>query len=347
MTNPRLIELMSRKLAGSASPEELEELQALLAADPEAAERQRILQQFWIRQDNESRTSVEENLQKVLANLGLPARRRGKWRRIELAEGGGLGQRRDFLRRVGWWPGVAAAVAVVIVGVIFWQERSAAPIAALAEKHNVKGTRSIIQLADGSKIWLNADSKIKYPEVFNGLTRDVYLNGEAFFDVTKNPEHPFIIHLANGTVRVLGTSFNIRAYDNEPTVETSVATGRVAFIPKYRSVGKRPDTIYLSPDHKARYTFNREELTTTPTVAQDDKAWTEGRLIFRSQTMEDIATELERDFGKKVVFLDEESKHFVFTGSFGNNTLEEIMYYLSRTKSFNYKITDSELLISQ
>src|ERR1700738_3909928 len=109
MTNPRLIELMGRKLAGAASPEELKELQALLAADPEAAERQRILQQFWIRQDNEGRTSVEENLQKVLANLGLPARRRGKWRRIELAEGGGLGQRRDFLRRVGWWPGVAAA----------------------------------------------------------------------------------------------------------------------------------------------------------------------------------------------------------------------------------------------
>ena len=347
MTNPRLIELMSRKLAGSASPEELEELQALLAADPSAAERQKILQQFWMRQENGTGASVEENLQKVLANLQLPARRKGKWRRLELAGGEGLGRKRDFLGRVGWWPGMAAAVIVVIVGVIFWRQRAVAPIAVLAEKHNVKGTRSIIQLADGSKIWLNADSKIKYPEVFKGSTRDVYLNGEAFFDVAKNPEVPFIIHLANGTVRVLGTSFNIRAYDNEATVETSVATGRVAFIPKYRSTGKRPDTVYLTPDHKARYLFNREELTTTPTVAQDDKAWTEGRLIFRSQTMEDMAIELERDFGKKVIFLDEESKHFVFTGSFGNNTLEEIMYYLSRTKSFNYKITDSELLISQ
>lgn len=327
MTNSRQIELLSRKLAGSATPEELRELEVLLAADPEAAERQKILQQFWIRQENESGVSVEENLQKTLANLGLPVRE----------------------KKIGfpWLRVVAAAVVILLIrGGIFLLQKEKTSVVALTEKHNVKGTRSIIQLADGSKVWLNADSKMKYPEVFRGGTRDVYLNGEAFFEVAKSPEHPFIIHLANGTVRVLGTSFNVRAYDNESTVETSVATGRVAFIPKYRSSGKRQDTIYLSPDHKARYVFNKEELTTAITSAQDDKAWTEGRLIFRSETMEDIATELERNFGIRVVFVDEGPKSFVFTGSFGNNTLEEIMYYLSRTKSFSYKISGTELLIA-
>jgi ferric-dicitrate binding protein FerR (iron transport regulator) len=336
MTNSRQIELLSRKLAGAATPEELRELQVLLAADAEAAERQKILQQFWIRQEDESGVSVEENLQKVLANLGLP----GVPGLPGLPVGG---------KKIGfpWLRVAAAAVVILLIGAaMFWRQEKATAFAALTEKHNVKGTRSIIQLADGSKVWLNADSKMKYPELFRGGTRDVYLNGEAFFDVAKDPEHPFIIHLANGTVRVLGTSFNVRAYDNESTVETSVATGRVAFIPKYRHSGKRQDTVYLSPDHKARYLFNREELTTATTIAQDDKAWTEGRLIFRSETMEDIATELERNFGIRVVFVDEGPKSFVFTGSFGNNTLEEIMFYLSRTKNFSYKISGSELLIA-
>ena len=328
MTDPRIIELLSRKLAGEASPEELRELQTLLAANPETAESQKTLEQFWVRQENGSHPQVEQNLQKVLANLGLPPTHK----------------KSSFP-----WLKIAAAffILLAVTAILLRQRNASATTAVLTEKHNVKGTRSIIQLADGSKIWLNADSRLKYPDLFKGATRDVYLNGEAFFDVAKNPGHPFIIHLANGTVRVLGTSFNIRAYDNESTVETSVATGKVAFIPKYHSTGKKQDTIYLTPDHKASYTFNREELTTVPTIAQDDKAWTEGRLIFRSQTMEDIAVELERDFGKKVVFLDEDSKHFVFTGSFGNNTLEEILFYLARTKKFNYEITDSELLISQ
>jgi ferric-dicitrate binding protein FerR (iron transport regulator) len=219
-------------------------------------------------------------------------------------------------------------------------------MASLQEKRNAKGTKSIIQLPDGSKIWLNADSKLRYPEVFKGATREIYLNGEAFFDVAKSPDHPFIIHLANGTVQVLGTSFNVRAYDNESVVETSVATGRIAFIPKYRTSRKKQDTVYLAPDHKASYTFTSEELSTSATSGKEDRAWTEGKLIFRSMTMELIAIELERNFGKKVVFIGNGPKEYVFTGAFENNSLDEIMYYLSRTKNFKYKITNSELLIA-
>jgi ferric-dicitrate binding protein FerR (iron transport regulator) len=145
---------------------------------------------------------------------------------------------------------------------------------------------------------------------------------------------------------VLGTSFNVRAYDNEPVVETSVATGRIAFIPKYRSASKKQDTIVVAADHKASYTFTKEELQTSSTSSVEDKAWTEGKLIFRGMTMQQIAIELERNFGKKVIFTDSTPMAYVFTGSFENNTLDEIMYYLSRTKNFSYKITNTELLIS-
>jgi len=333
MSKDRFLELMARKLSGEATQEELRELQEQLSADAAAGERSKVLDQFWSRQEGGAHPSVEENLKKVLGNLNLSSAEKPVVR----------------LQRRGWmWAAAAVMLILCGVGVLVYvgRRREGESDAVIMEKHNAKGTKSIIQLPDGSKIWLNADSKLKYPEVFKGDTREVYLNGEAFFDVAKNPERPFIIHLANGMVRVLGTSFNVRAYDNENVVETSVATGKIAFIPTYRSSHKKQDTIYLAPDHKASYTFTSEEVRTSATSGNEDKAWTEGKLIFRGMTMEQIAVELERNFGKKVVFVDDGPKEFVFTGSFENNTLDEIMYYLTRTKNFSYKITNTELLIA-
>lgn len=333
MNKDRILALMARKLSGEATQEELRELQEHLSADAAAGERGKVLDQFWSRRDDGAHPSVEENLKKVLGGLNLlPANAPVV----------------PLRRRRGWmWAAAAGFIFCAVGGILYVSHgHSPEPLASLTEKHNAKGTRSIIQLSDGSKIWLNADSKLRYPEVFKGDTREVYLNGEAFFDVARSPERPFIIHLANGMVRVLGTSFNVRAYDNEQVVETSVATGKIAFIPKYKTSHKRQDTIYVTPDHKASYTFTSEEVHTGTTSSKEDKAWTEGKLIFRGMTMEQIAVELERNFGKKVVFVDNGPKAFVFTGSFENNTLDEIMFYLTRTKNFSYNITNTELLIA-
>jgi transmembrane sensor len=339
MTNDRLVELATRSLSGEATAEELKELEVLLASDSKALARYRMLQQFWNQHEAISQPVVEEALQKVLGQLQLAP--------ISMEA---VPEEDNVIPiRKYWWKRVAVAAAFVIIGsAAYWflARNEATPLSQeLVEKHNARGTKSTIELSDGSKIWLNADSKIKYPEVFAGNTREVYLNGEAFFDVAKNPSKPFIIHLANGTVRVLGTSFNVRAYDNEKVVETSVATGKVAFIPKYQSRGQKLDTLFITPNNKVRYSLEQDQANLLPTAAAEDKAWTEGRLIFKAMTLEEIAVELERYFGKKVTFVDEGSKNYRLTGSFQNNSLDEIMYYLSKTKDFKYKITNSELLI--
>jgi transmembrane sensor len=335
MSNDRLVELTTRSLSGEASAEELKELETLLAFDSHALTRYRMLVQFWNQHDATAQPAVEEALQKVLGQLQLsPAEEENV----------------VPIRRT-WWKRIA--VAVVVTGLAFagyWYmsgDDKPSSSNSLVEKHNARGTKSTIELSDGSKIWLNADSKIQYPDVFAGDTREVYLNGEAFFDVAKNPSKPFIIHLANGTVRVLGTSFNVRAYDNEKVVETSVATGKVAFIPKYQKRRQKQDTLFITPNNKVRYSLEEEQVNVLPTAASEDKAWTEGRLIFKGHTLEEIAVELERYFGKKVRFIDEETKGYRLTGSFQDNSLDEIMYYLSRSKDFNYKITNSELLIGR
>jgi len=334
--------LVSKKLSGDATDEDIKELQFYLSANPQLAAQYQLLQQFWELHDTPNQLFVEESLQKVLNRLNLPV--------AEPLEKDDLPKRTViyFMRK---YAAIAAAVLIILSAGIFSlsthrKKEPAASLAGFEIKQNSKGVKSTIELADGSKVWLNADSKIEYPKSFAGNTREIFLNGEAFFEVAKNPSKPFIIHLANGTVRVIGTSFNIRAYDNEKVVETSVATGKVAFIPKYKVSDKPQDTFFLTPNNKVRYIFNAQKIIITPTLSKDDKAWTEGKLIFKAMNLQDIAVQLERNFGKKVIFVDEDAKEFILTGSFQNDTLEDIMFYLSKTKTFYYKITIKELLIA-
>lgn len=322
--------LAARKLAGEATAEELLELDVLLQENEHLREQFTLLQSYFTEEPYHAAADTELALQKTMARIhATPASKSPvkMWR----------------------WLSAAAAVALLIGGFLYVDKAhtSLPKVAAndtmqMLHRQNGKATRASIELADGSKIWLNVDSKLTYPEVFKSSSREVYLTGEAFFDIAPNPGRPFIIHLSQGSVHVLGTSFNIRAYDNE-AVQTSVQTGKVAFIP-----ADKRDTIFIAPDEKVIY---RPTATQTiikeTTTAEDDKAWTEGRLVFRDRTLEEIVTELERTFGKKITFIDDAPRHYRLTGSFQNNNLQDIMYYLARSRNFHYNITDSTLLISE
>jgi transmembrane sensor len=342
MYDNRFLLLLTRKLSNEASQEELEELAGMVAANPALKEEADIYNRYWEQQQQEQHANTELALQKVLGQINITET---EYSSVEDTP----------VKRIPVWKRIAriAAMLVFLAGIgigaykIFISPTSSTQVQAdLVQKQNAKGVKSTIELADGSKIWLNADSKVQYPPLFTGSTREVYLNGEAFFDIAKNPAKPFIIHLSNGTVRVLGTSFNIKAYDNEPVVETSVATGKVAFIPKLRN-NQEADTIFLTPNNKVVYRVKEEKIITTATVSAEDKGWTEGKMVFRSMLFKDIAIELERSFGKKIVFKDEEVANFRLTGSFQNNTLAEILFYLSKTKAFTYTISDREIAINR
>jgi len=345
MSNERFLVLITKKIAGEATEAELNELQELLQADKALAERHTILQKYLEESSYKAASNKESVLLKTLSRINEDTVENEEVQTTPIIA---IAEKRSS-RSILWKWMSAAAIVVISISVFFFKENKSPQKTGdvLVQKQNAKGIKSTIVLTDGSKIWLNADSRIEYPEVFTGNTREVHLSGEAFFEVAKNPAKPFIIHLANGTVRVLGTSFNIRAYDNEKIVETSVATGKVAFIPKYEKSGKKQDTIFLTPDNKVRYSLIKEEIITQPTTSAEDKAWTEGKMIFRAMSFEEIAVELERNFGKQVVFKNEEARNYRLTGSFQNNTLAEILFYLSKTKSFSYTISDEEIVISR
>ncbi len=256
------------------------------------------------------------------------------------------------------WAGRAAAASVaVLIGFWGWQQIRPAPDALpVIQQTNPKGTRSQIHLADGSTVWLNADSHLSYPKTFTGALREVSLEGEAFFTVAHNPKQPFVVRLKTGSVRVLGTSFNIRAYAGDSTVETSVVTGRVAFIPKpittvpqpqsgRKAIASQPDTLFLLPNVRAIQSLSRQSIATQPTVATNQIAWTESKLVFRNTPMGEVAKTLERWYGTPVTLEDESLRQCPLTGTFQNQSLREVMNLIAMTNRFQYELTPSQVTI--
>jgi ferric-dicitrate binding protein FerR (iron transport regulator) len=219
----------------------------------------------------------------------------------------------------------------------------------LLEKRNEKGMRSEILLSDGSTVWLNADSELQYPEVFSRDVRKIYLSGEAYFDIAKDTTRPFIIHLDNNQIKVLGTAFNIKAYEEDDIVETTVVSGEVTFIRTGSLASKdQKDTLLLTPNFKALYSKHTGTITKTEADTRLDTAWKDGKLIFKSTEFSVVGKVLERTFGKKVVFSNETIKQCRLTGTFffQDNSLEEIMILIKKADDYAYEMTEEKLIIS-
>jgi ferric-dicitrate binding protein FerR (iron transport regulator) len=230
------------------------------------------------------------------------------------------------------------------------------------------GNRTKIVLPDGSQVWLNAGSNLDYNNsVFNKDLREVTLNGEAYFDVTKNAEKPFIIHTKKMDVKVIGTAFNVRSYSDEKTAEASLIRGSIEVSLKDRKDQK----FILKPNEKISIATDelqpiaKQEKTTAPKsnaksipqiVVNDLKpnptsniipeiAWTQNKLYFEDESLENIAPMLERWFGNKVEITNVSLKNLRYYGNFENETIEEVLSYLKLSKPFNFKIDHDAVVI--
>ena len=330
MDNERYLLLVTRDVSGEITPEEKTELEDFLMNSPEEQERYRVLDKFW-RQEvyAEPSTDVDVALQKVLTriNSGQP---QGKTRSL-----------------VVFWKFATAAVVLISLAIGFYAYRSAGTRSEIVwlEKYNGAGTRSMFTLPDGTRIWLNSESGIKYPKAFDSDTRDVKLTGEAFFHVASDAQKPFFIHLDQSTIRVIGTSFNVKAYKGDETIQTSVMTGKVAFIANHKDLKSKEDTVFLVKNNKVIYTLATGKMGREITNAQDDREWINGKLIWKSETLESIARQLERNFGKQVIIKDPRIGQYRYTGTFDESSLDEILQYLAMTKSFKYSIKENALVI--
>lgn len=375
----RIWELISRKLSNEATEVELQELQSLLQQQPEEAYSLEIMEDLWKASTKENKQYAEYQYKQLIQRMGnmgidINGFEVKDEHLITLQEDNTDNPKESwFNTKRKLMMAAFVILAITVSSLIIFKTsvtiKDVSGIATASEISTKYGSKTTIVLPDGTKVWVNAGSKLTYDNSFGNKIREVSLLGEAFFDVTKNAEKPFIIHTAKMDIKVLGTAFNVRCYPNEKKTETSLIRGRIEVTIKNRPSEK----VYLSPNEKLTL-INDEIVTpemkevkkvkhaieaTEPLVAIGhltyqpidssiiETSWVENKLVFRGETFEDVALKMERWYGVSIIIADDNLKQAHLTGSFETETVEQALTALQLTTRFKFDIAKNNITITK
>jgi len=220
---------------------------------------------------------------------------------------------------------------------------------ALIHKQTLLGQKNLLKFADGSTIKLNAGTSIEYPKVFTKNTREVFLEGEAFFEIAKDSLRPFIVHVDGLKVEVLGTSFNVQAYPEEKQIQVTVASGKVkvASIESTQN-DQRESEVILQPLEAAIY--QKENVSIIKKEVSDLHeiiSWKDGVLVFKKAPFEEVVSEIEKWYGVEFQVEEGITVDGRFNGMFDNTSLEMVLEGLDFSTDYHYEIKESKVYITQ
>ncbi|MBS1512577.1 MAG: FecR family protein [Bacteroidetes bacterium] len=365
MNEERIWLLLSLKLSGEATVAELAELEAILKEHPGIAAKSQAITALWQHQpqqqeDAAGAQSFNRHLQRLSNQLSAPAL---QYEAVAEQQPAKIIPVRSNRK---WYWVAAASIAAVVLSFFFFDNNKTSKQAKPAENtvSTKPGSKSKVQLPDGTEVWLNADSKLEYNENFNVKLREVKLTGEAFFDVVKNKEKPFIIHTAQMDVKVTGTAFNVRSYPDEPTTETALIRGAVEI-----SLRSNPEKkYYLKPNDKLvlnnnitaaetadqnntgdsagkemvkmkKVNVNREQNDITETM------WVKNKLAFDNEPLEKILAETERWYNVEIQLNNDNAKEVHFTGVFENKPLTDVLEALCLSSHLHYQVKGNKVTV--
>lgn len=200
------------------------------------------------------------------------------------------------------------------------------------------------ELPDGTKVSLNSGSKLFYPKKFKGDTREVSIEGEAFFDVKPNPTKPFIISAGKAQIKVLGTSFNVNAYPGSDKVEVIVETGKVQVTRKLVTVSAT-DELILNPGDKGTFMFANNSLLKSKNEDANFLAWKTHDLIFRETSLSDVIATLEKIYKTDIDIKDEKLGNLRLTGQYNDYPIDFIMEVIASTLQVKVEKVDGKFQI--
>ena len=202
------------------------------------------------------------------------------------------------------------------------------------------GQRANITLPDGTNVWLNARTTLQYPSSFNRRQRSVTLNGEAYFDVSKDKKRPFVVQTSNYNIEVLGTKFNVDAYDGQAEFETALMQGSV----KINSQLHPEQTVTLSPEQRAY--LKNGKLHVTAVNDYDPYRWKEGLICFKNEPFIKIMKEFEKCYGIKIIINNNEVLKYNFTGKFRQaDGIDYALRVLQNDIEFNFEKDNDKQII--
>lgn len=320
MVNQPLIDLITKELTNAISAEEFKELQQLL-------------------ENSENKTIYEGLKSKWVTSGKLTTKHKpnteASWQKIKTSID--QSQTKVINIRSIFYKVAAVLVIGIGLGYFYFQNQNLA-----IEYFTKKGEVKEITLPDNSKIWLNESSYLAYDDTYNTELRKVILNGEAFFEIEKNLSKPFIVISNEAKTEVLGTSFNILAYDDQEFVEIDVNSGKVSF----SEIDTDENKVLLVKGESARYDVTSTSLSKMVKQSQNYASWKTKQLNFDDAKLSDVVTDLSDYFNQNIQLKSGEMASCRFTSQFSNPTIEEVLEVLKFTLNITTKQTETGITLN-
>lgn len=250
-------------------------------------------------------------------------------------------------KKISWWERtqhIAAVMSIpLLIGILlmYMDRQEHREIARMLEVKTNPGMTTSIMLPDSTVVYLNSESTLRYPSSFNTDIRKVELTGEAYFDVTKDPQKRFVISTLNHSqIEVYGTSFNVEAYAKDNKLSATLVEGKIGFL--FNDGTGTARKIDLQPNQKLIYRPTTGEVKVYKTSCESETAWKEGKIVFNNTSMEDILHTLSKRFNVEFVVKNKNLKEYAFTGSFTTQRLERIMEFFKISSKIHWRYLDSD-----
>jgi transmembrane sensor len=335
----RFYDLLGRKLAGESDALELEELASLLQRHPE-------LQLFYNQIITHSSGVSDVDLDTAYAI-----------HREKMYPGSSPEKEKGVVSWLKWSLVAASAIAVLGLAWLVLIRNKPVPDNKQTIVASGRDSRSTMTLPDGSIVRLNAKSKVSYGEGFGKATREVFLTGEAYFEVTHNANVPFIVHTDEADIKVLGTKFNVRSYSNEHRMEAALLTGSIELTlhadEQHKILLKPSDKIIVKKEAAGDATITPDtgskKVELTSIKMQDsvivETSWLNDKMAFYDKPFSEIALDLERQFDVAIDFKNKEVSGYKYTGVYDEARVEDILKILQMIKPFQYTINNKQITI--
>jgi transmembrane sensor len=305
----------------------------------------------WIQDSDENQRSYE-NLKLIWKEKSSIPKVPNSHELVDKIWGRATGQyeisQKSRVKNLGWkkYTGIAAAIsllAMVSIAVFnheFGNEEKIVQSGQIIQKSTAAGQKLQVTLPDSSVVWINSESSIRYPEHFAKTSRTVHLSGEAYFDVQKDPTKTFEVVTDNLTVKALGTSFNVNAFDNQNETKVALVEGKVEI------VNNEALTVLLAPGELGIYNTTQKVFKKGKSLLAEEVSWKDGIITFNNSSEELVLARLEKWYGVKIVIRNQSPRPWNITAEYANLSLENVLQSLSYAANFEYTINKKKVTLT-